>query len=162
MHRPWVVMVAMATLGCGTLHIVHDRAVRELGCKDVGVESIAEGTYVATGCGKTATYTCTSSNVGQTMYTRSACVRDDPPSNAPIVVTAAPTTQSSAPSQFPPPTGAGGFELGISTPTRALLAKVPGTRSPPRNTARFAMVSSRRSICPPSRDSASVINSCAR
>lgn len=111
-----VMMLAASTFGCGASGIVRARAVRELGCKDVEIESVSEGTFIATGCGKTATYTCMQSNVGRTMYSKSACVRDDPPSDTPIVVTTAPATptQSNAPSQFPPPTGAGGFELGMS------------------------------------------------
>lgn len=110
MRRVLPLLVGMVAFGAVTAcapSVVHDRAVTDLGCSDVRVEHVAGGTFEATGCGRTATYTCVNQS----------CVHDDAPSSTIRTTTATPTPTGQAQSARPrPPTGAGGFELGSTEP----------------------------------------------
>jgi hypothetical protein len=92
-------------------HVVHERAVADLGCDDVQIEHVAGGTFEATGCGRSATYTCVTQ-----AWSSGTCVHDDDPSQgSPATRTAAPVaTGQTSSARHAPPASAGGFELGIT------------------------------------------------
>lgn len=106
-------MLAAGTFTACAPHVVHDRAVADLGCTEVRVEHVAGGTFEATGCGKTATYTCVNQS----------CVHDDATSQKGTTTGAsAPAgTAQTASARLAPPAGAGGFDLG-STDAQARAA----------------------------------------
>jgi hypothetical protein len=107
--------IVIAATGCSMEATVRARAVVDLGCEDspIEVEEVSGATYMATGCGRSAQYTCAD---------RNTCVYDDPrPMQA-----LAQSRESAKPPQEPagakatqtalrdPPDGAGGFKFGMS------------------------------------------------
>src|SRR5678815_4000242 len=109
--RLWVVLGGAAFLaGCTMAGTVHERATNEFSCSNVDVEELGGQSFTATGCGRTATYTC----VRNTMWTV-ACVHDEAMSSSTSTSsTPSPATTAavSAP-QRRAPAGVAGYAFGI-------------------------------------------------
>ena len=108
----WAGLLTVVPLGCvSTTGIVRTRAATDFDCpeSEVTVEDVAGTTYRATGCGRTATFTCGGPR-------ENTCVHDDAPTAAPAPAASSVPGSAAAlgPSTKPAPPGAVGFSFGQS------------------------------------------------
>lgn len=115
-------MIALHSIACSTMSgVVRERASHELECPedDLEVDEIGGTSFVASGCGRSGTYTCADSH--RTTGRQVVCVRDDPPpsaddnSKSPAQAgrtNAEPSSSARVTNNAPPPPGAAGFEFG--------------------------------------------------
>jgi hypothetical protein len=114
--RGWaIVWSAFALVGCGGMsNTAQERAANDFGCSDVDVENVGGQSFTATGCGRSATYTCV-----RTATWGVACEHDDAPSSSPsrAVSSNVPTTPVATSVATPlrtAPTGVAGFAFGMA------------------------------------------------
>jgi hypothetical protein len=107
-------LIMIAATGCSMEATVRARAVVDLACEDspIEVEEVSGATYMATGCGRSAQYTCANGNT---------CVYDDPrpvealaESRASAKTQQEPAGAAPKPALRTPPDGAGGFKFGMT------------------------------------------------
>jgi len=107
-----VLLTCVLLVGCGTMSgTVQERAENEFSCSNVDVENVGGQTFTASGCGRTATFTCVR---GTTWGV--ACEHDDATTSSSSTTSSTPppaTTTASAPLRRPP-AGVAGFAFGIS------------------------------------------------
>ncbi len=99
---------------------VETRAGNEFGCGSVDVEELGSQSYRANGCGRTAIYTCVRTGWGGVVCEHDEAVHSSS-STSRTTNTANATVAERRPGQAAPPTGAAGFNFGI-TPEQAKTA----------------------------------------
>lgn len=107
--RVWLGLGALL-VGCGTMSgTVQERAENEFSCSNVDVENVGGQTFIASGCGKTATFTCV-----RGMTWGVACEHDNASSSSTSTYTPAVATTAAGAPLRRPPAGVAGFAFGIS------------------------------------------------